>query len=687
MSSDASLTNIKMVKPKGPRVFLGVLALAAVGGAAWWLTRPSGPVGEPEDPRKLLVVGKDADVANTLRELGFLTEHGTFDALAAEGAQQGAKGSGIAAILHLADVRGIGYVALEDPASHQLEGLTVTGDSQEVTAEHGWAVFSVGDLGMPPKVTVDAEESALPLPSYIELLRAAFGQNRLANTLFAENQLPMDAVEVHRLIKPAVDLYGAYAVLDKRAIKDLRKRTEVLVDAETATPKPAMLARALEDTEVLALGDGTVLSFVHAWRLESPRDVEVALQPATEVELWFQPPGSTDSKARQRCGSLRSGTLALGSTDVVVSPRGDALLLESDSGLELWTLDVKAGACAFARKGAVPRPLDGEYTWGVPHTAGKVLRPATQADGMGMDAWSIGADRPESVALPGCTQIGDPVWLDEGHFAVACGFVPAEPEEPEPYYDEELGEDVLPPEPVVAAPPPPPAQSWIYVVRLADARAVAIPGTVLGEHTGIYRLHAVPGTKGLDLLAVHPWGGKLLHLRGAKGHVELLSAAETTFAMLGDLDAKAAADAAKALEEQLAAEAKGLPAPAPAPAESAAPEAPPAPMLRPAFVPTGGMVAALAADGFTVSELDVGGEVDGLVLSPDGTRVVFTTDYNHEVRVMVLDGGASTTIAKNPQATHRDPRFTADGKAVAFTSELTGNERTEQVGRLAVLGE
>jgi hypothetical protein len=694
MCSDASLTNIKMVKPKGPRIFLGALTLALVGGTAWWLTGPASPVGEPEDPRKILVVGKDADVANTLRELGFDATHGAFDALAAEGAQQGAKGTGVQAILHLADLRGIGYVALEDPASHGLDGLTVTGDSHQVTAEHRWAVFSVGDLGMPPKVTVNAEPSELPLPPYIELMRAAFAQNRLANTLFADNQLPMDAVEVHRSIKTAVDLYGAYAVLDNRVTKDLRARTEALVDAEEATPKPALLARPLETTEVVALGDGTVLSFVHAFRLESPRDVEVALQPGTEVEVWFHPPGSTDPKARQRCKSLRGGTLALGGTELEISARGDAILLGSDSGLELWTLDVKAGACAWSRKGAVPRPLDGEHTWGVPDAAGKVLRPATQAEGMGVDAWSTGADRPESVPLPGCTQIGDPVWLDEGHFAVACAFVPPEPEiedeDPPWIYDEELGEDVPPPEPAIVMPPPsppPPAQSWIYVVRLADAKAVAIPGTVLGEHTGIFALHAVPGAKGIDLLAVHPWGGKLLRLRGDKGPAELLAGAEATFAMLAELDAKAAAEAAKAMEELLAAAAKGLPVPAPAAAPVAAPDAPPAPVLRPAFVPSEGMVAALPAEGFKVSELDVGGASDDLALSSDGTRIVLTTDYGHEVRVMVLEGGVSTTIAKDPKATHRNPRFTADGKGVAFTSEFSGNERSESVGRLAVLGE
>lgn len=692
--SDASLTNIRMVKPKGPRIFLGAAALAAVGAGAWWLMQPSGPVGEPEDPQEILVVGKDADVASTLRELGFVTEHGTFDALATEGARAGATGTGIAAILHLADLRGVGYVAIEDPASHADASLVVTGDSHAVKAEHRWAVFSVGDLGMPPKVTVDAEGSQLPLPPYAELLRAAFGQNRLAGTLFAESQLPMEAVELFHAIKPAVELHGAYAVLDRRVAKDLRTRTETLVDAEQASTKPALLAGPLETTEVLALGDGTVLSFVHAWRLESPRDVEVTIQPSTEVELWFHPPGTVDPRARQRCGSLRSGTLALGSTHVVTSPQGDALLLESEAGVELWALDAKAGACAFTRKGAVPRATNEQFgRWGVPAASGRVLRPAMVADGMGVEVWTTGEDRPTPVPLPGCTQIGDPLWLDEGHFAIACAFVPPAPDEDDAYddYDEELDEDgdgepdeVAPAAPAVAPPPPPPEQSWIYVVRIADAKAVAIPGTALGEHTGIYTLHAVPGAAGLDLLAVHPWGGKLLRVRGSQGPSTLLAEAEAAYATLAELDAKAAADAAKAAEALLA----GKTPVVPAPAEAGAPaEAPTAPLLRPAFVPAGGMVAALAPERVTVALIDVGGEFDGLALSPDGTRIVFTTDRGHELRVLQLDGGTSTTIAKNPEARHMQPRFTADGKAVAFTSELDGNDKAEQVGRLAVLGQ
>jgi WD40-like Beta Propeller Repeat len=686
--SDASLTNIRMVKPKGPKVFLGVLALAVAGGVAWWLTRPPGPVGEPEDPQKILVVGEDADVASTLRELGFDATHGTFEALAAEGTKASAEGAstGIEAILHLADLRGIGYVALEHPGRHGIDGLTVTSDSNQAKADDRWAVFTVGDLGMPPRVTVDAEDTALPLPSYVELMRAAFAQRRLANTLFSGAQLPMDAVELSAKLAAAVELQGAYAILERRVAKDVRTRNEALVDAEQVAPKPAVLAQPLETSEVLALGDHTVLSFVHAWRLTSPRDVDVTVQPATEVELWFQPPGSTDPAERKRCSALRGGTLALGGTDLVASPQADVLLLESESGLELWTLDVAARACAFTRKGVIPRPSEGYGVWGVPHISGRVLRLATTPEGLAIEVWTAGAGQPESVPLPGCTRIDDPVWLDEGHFAIACAF---EPPPPEPdlydYDDEALDDEAALPEPA-PTPPPPPAQSWIYVVRIADSRVVAIPGTLLGEHTGVYTLHTLTSGPGLDLLAVHPFGGKFSRIQSPQGPAELLAGAEVTFAMLAAADAKAADDAAIAAEKALAAMAAGRPLP-PATEDPALAPAAPTPLLRPAFVPTGAKVAALPPEGFTIKPIDLGTELGPHALSPDGTHLVFTTDLGHEVRVVPLDGGPATTVTKNPKATHRNPRFTADGKAVAFTSDFDGNERTEEVGRLAVLGQ
>lgn len=677
--SDASLTNLRMVRPKGPKIFFGVLAVGAVGVGAWWWLRPPGPVGEREDPAKLLVIGEDPDVATTLGELGLSATHGTFEALAAEGAKAegGADKQGIAAILHLADTRGIGYVALHDPAAHDIGGLTVTADSADVTGSHGWAVFSVGELGMPPKVTVDGEPSELPLPGYVQVLRAAFAQDRLAGTLFAESQLPMDAVDLHRRIEAAVALHSAYAMLDRRVAKDVRARTEALVDGEQAATKPVVLASALETTDVLPLADGTVLSLRQGWRLESPREPEVSLQPSAELELWYHPPGSTELAQRQRCGTLRGGSLALSGAEWTVSPAADALLLEASGGFELWVLDVAAGACAFTRKGIVPRLRDDELSWGEPHASGRVLRPASAPEGPRARVWTAGSDAAVELPLHGCTQVGEPVWIDGEHVAVSCAYEPpAVLDDPYDLYGEPLDEEEASPEEPL--PPPVPAQSWIYLVRIADGQAVAIPGTVLGEHTGTHELRVVPSGSGIDLLAPHPWGGKVLRLRSEAGVAALFEGAAGTFAALSEADAKAAAEAEALLAGGEPVAAVGDPAD-PAGSEEA-------PLLRPAFVPVGGMVAALPSERFTVATIDLGADFDQLAPSPDGTRVVYTTDHGHEVRVMTLDGGAVTTVSSNAEVSHRRPGFTADGAAVVFTSEFDGNDRFERVGQRAALG-
>ena len=146
--------------------------------------------------------------------------------------------------------------------------------------------------------------------------------------------------------------------------------------ARETEPKPAVLAGPMETTEVLALGDGTVLSFVQGFRLDAPRDPDVSLQPSAEIELWYHPAGSTETAERKRCKSLRSGLMALGGTRHEASAAADALLLESTGGLELWSLDVAASACAWTRKGKIPRPDGYEHTWGAPHASGRLLRPA-----------------------------------------------------------------------------------------------------------------------------------------------------------------------------------------------------------------------------------------------------------------------------------------------------------------------
>lgn len=692
---DASLTNLQMVRPKGPKIFLAVLGLGVVGAGAWWLTRAPGPVGEPEDPRKLLVVGGEDGIASTLGELGFIAEQGSFDELAAKGSEAGASGEGIEAILHFADTKGFGYVAVEDPLGHGLTGLKVSGDSTDVSEDDEWAVFSVGELGMPPKATVEQRGSVLELPGYVHVLRAAFVQDRLANTLFADNQLPMDAVELQPKIKDAIELFGAYQMLDRRLDKQVRARDEAVVSGESIEPKPAVLADTLELSESFALADGTVLSMVQGQHLDEPWDAAVRLAPDTELTLWYQPAGSTDPAERQRCESLRGGVLPLSHGHRVLSPRGDALLLESGGGIEVWTLDVAAAACKWQRAGKLPEPRAEELSWGLPDGRGHVLRAALTLDGPAVHVWEPGQQQPLVVAAPGCSEISAPVWLDQGHVAFACHWQPpvvddyAYDDEYDPYAEDVLGDEggddegegTGDDEAVEAAPPPPPEQVWIYVVRLSDQRAVAVPGSELGEHVGNYGLMAMPGSGSLDLLAVHPWDDQLLRVRSKGDLAALFAAAEPTFTALVEADAQppeaAPSDAEPTPPPSEATEPGAVP-------DEPVPELPPEPVLRPAFAPVGSMVAALDDEALRIEVLTHTGDHDTLALSLDGSKLVYVTHDGRSVQVLDLDDKVEATVS-NSTAGHEWPRFTADGKGVVFTSHYQGTDRSEHVGRLALL--
>ncbi len=685
--ADASLTNIQMVRPKGPKVFLGILAIAIVGAAVWTFTRPPSPTGEPDVPHKILIVGGDADVATTLSELGFTATHGTFEALEAEGS-----GEGIDAILSIADERGFGFVALHQPASHSLSGLQVTADSDDVTKQHPWAVFTVGDMGMPPRVTADPELSVLDMPAYVQVIQAAFRHQVLANTLFAESQLPMDAVELHAKLESAVELHGGYALLEQKIKRMARTRTETLVDNETVTPAAAQLAEPLERSQVVALGDGTTLAFVQPRRLSSPLDPNVKLHDGPEIELWYYPPGSTATADRQRCTSLSRGSLPLSESGFVASSNRDALMIENSDGLDVWQLDTAAAACAFTRKGSVPMPTDTEHGWGVPNGTGRVLRPASEPDTMAMRMWTAGGDDAAlTIPLHGCTEIGDPVWLDAEHFAVSCAFTPPVPDpwadDPdfgdEPDDPDALGDEADPSAEAVPAPPPPPAaQSWIYVVRHTNQRAVALPTTVLGDYTGVHTMVAVPSGDQLDLVVLHPWERKAHRIRIAQTPAALFASVETQFAAL-------AAEAEAAAQLEAAGDVAAEPAEPPAeaagdePADAgAATEDPAPPQLRPAFVPVGKPVVALAAESLQLTPLSLPERPAELDIAADGRHMVFAgtggmNGFGHSITVVPLEGGPSRAIANVSNAEHGRPSFTADSKAVVFTSYYDA----EHVGR------
>lgn len=671
--AEASLTGIRVVRPRGPRIFLGVLGLAVVAGLVWlFFLRPKGPIGAAEDPGKVLVVGGDEAqaAARALAELGFQTTAMTLAETEAKAREAGDELTGPQAALRVADREGIGYVAFERPSELSFGDLKVAAGSTGATEAHRWAVFSVGDLGTPPKATVGrGDEPLVELPSWVELMRAIFEQERAAATLFAESQLPMEAIALHKQIQAAVEMQGAYGSLEGKAKRLARERQERLVAAETAEPRPVILGEPLEESRALPLPDGGVLAFVRPRIVEGELDASMELAMLKSRQIWVYPPGAWDTASRTRCEALRGGVLPDTRAHWIAEARGHAIMFDIGDAWDVWTFDTSAETtCAFTRAGSIPERADDERAESLA-ADGRVARNVEEGTARSLRIHDPrGASK--TIELPGCTAVSAPRWIDADHVVLSCEYDPEvlEPEEkqdtdgdePLDLVDDGNDDDAEPParpsdlEAPEEAPDLPPRQVWIYLVNVTTPGVAAIPTARFQPDASRIAPLPVGSPDALELLLQSASGDRFLGKLKAKRSVAALPSsppADSAVDSAPDSTVDSAVDSA--VDSTV---------------DSAA---------RPAFVPEDAAIPVVAlADAeleVDLFDIDASGAHD---VSPDGRWLVrevspdtHVDPHGYDIALVELRSGATEKIvASSDRAGHVDPHFTADGRHVIFES-------------------
>jgi hypothetical protein len=181
---------------RAPIILLAATIGLGLAGAAWafW---PSGGIGNPEDPAKILVVTEHASREPFLEKMGFDADAQTLDNLEAKAHAEveGLEVEGLAAIVTLADQFGFGYVVFEQPEKLDFSGLEL--DAAPTFDDNvRYAVVSVGDLADPMKVTTGSD-----------LLQALFEQDRLAALVPPNEPTDVEAVELRDKLREGVDAY------------------------------------------------------------------------------------------------------------------------------------------------------------------------------------------------------------------------------------------------------------------------------------------------------------------------------------------------------------------------------------------------------------------------------------------------------------------------------------------------
>jgi hypothetical protein len=432
-ASDRSQTDLEVLSSshRGKFITLGVM-LAAAGGF-WWFMNREGPIGNDEDPSRVLVVSAShIRYKPYLEQWGFIAQEGQAQTIEEEAKRQlpDMKETGVAAVLKLADKTGYAYVAFEHPAQVDFSGLEIEGGLPTFEPHHRFAVLSAGDYAYPHKLTVNPKPSEVMRGVDLDLLSALFAQEPLASTLRDDPKNPPEVMLLRGTLQEGMHRLEAIKDAERTVAKIADKARALLVDKEQADPKPAMLGGIHESLNGVALADGSTLvlgrqvhfsSTGYKAELELDRNWEFSYLPAGSAS--FAAPGAARGSERTPCPTLMGGTLEeTGSRPIFrFSPRGDAVLVHTEGVSQVWKLDHGDGkpACNFVLAGKVGVPLARGEDPGEPHRSGMVARGRFDGDDSVVYVVKPNEEVPTELVRSPSIRFDPPAWIADEWIAAA----------------------------------------------------------------------------------------------------------------------------------------------------------------------------------------------------------------------------------------------------------------------------
>ena len=426
--SDRSQTDLEVLRSshRGKFVTLGVLVAAAAG--FWWFMNRTGPIGNDEDPGRVLVVSQGhIRYKPYLEQWGFIAQEGRLQTIEDEAKQKLPEmtQTGVAAALQLADWAGYAYVAFENPANLDFTGVEVEGGIPTFAPQDRFAVISAGDYAFPHKLTVNAAPSEVMHGADLDLLSALFAQEPLAGIVREDPKNPPEVMVLRGTLEEGLHRLTAVKDAESTVAKISEKARALLVDKEQADPKPAMLGAIHESLSGITLADGGTLVLGRRVHFSST-GYKAELELDRNWEFSYLPAGAAPGSERTPCTALLGGTLEETGTRPLFrpSPRGDALLIHNDGASQVWRLDHGADkpGCNFVDAGKVGVPLARGEDPGVPHPNGMVARGRFDGDDSVVYIVKPGEQVPTELARSPSIRFDSPVWIADDWLA-AGGYI------------------------------------------------------------------------------------------------------------------------------------------------------------------------------------------------------------------------------------------------------------------------